>query len=378
MILSQRKLFKIPEEVAYLNTAYMSPLLNSVVSACDEGVRLKAQPWELKIPDFYDTVDKARTLFSKLVNVDREGVALVPSASYGIETAAKNLKVGVNRTIVLLENQFPSNVYPWQRLVREQGGKILTVKLPVESSATDAILDKINQQCAIVALPNVLWTNGRLIDLVSVRKRCDEVGAALVLDLTQSLGAISTDFSIIRPDFAVVAGYKWLLCPYSTGFLYVDPKWRNGDPLEEGWVARKGSRDFSALVNYTSNYEAGANRFDVGERANFALMPGVVKALTQIMDWGVNNIQNTLAQNNQKLALELESIGLASIPEHLRGPHFLGVKLPDSAPEDLLMRLASENVYLSERGGSLRITPHLWNNEQDFKKLKDALERHLK
>jgi selenocysteine lyase/cysteine desulfurase len=339
---------------------------------------LKAQPWELKIPDFYDTVDKARTLFSKLVNVDREGVALVPSASYGIETAAKNLKVGVNRTIVLLENQFPSNVYPWQRLVREQGGKILTVKLPVESSATDAILDKINQQCAIVALPNVLWTNGRLIDLVSVRKRCDEVGAALVLDLTQSLGAISTDFSIIRPDFAVVAGYKWLLCPYSTGFLYVDPKWRNGDPLEEGWVARKGSRDFSALVNYTSNYEAGANRFDVGERANFALMPGVVKALTQIMDWGVNNIQNTLAQNNQKLALELESIGLASIPEHLRGPHFLGVKLPDSAPEDLLMRLASENVYLSERGGSLRITPHLWNNEQDFKKLKDALERHLK
>ena len=131
-------------------------------------------------------------------------------------------------------------------------------------------------------------------------------------------------------------------------------------------------------MNYTSNYEAGANRFDVGERANFALMPGVVKALTQIMDWGVNNIQNTLAQNNQKLALELESIGLASIPEHLRGPHFLGVKLPDSAPEDLLMRLASENVYLSERGGSLRITPHLWNNEQDFKKLKDALERHLK
>ena len=118
MILSQRELFNIPEDVAYLNTAYMSPLLNSVVSACDEGVRMKARPWELMISDFYDTVDDARRLFADIVNVDKEGVAIVPSASYGIETAVKNLNVGLNRTVVLLENQFPSNVYPWHRLVK--------------------------------------------------------------------------------------------------------------------------------------------------------------------------------------------------------------------------------------------------------------------
>ena len=96
MILSQRELFNIPEEVAYLNTAYMSPLLNSVVSACDKGVRMKTRPWELMISDFYDTVDDARRLFADIVNVDTEGVAIVPSASYGIETAVKNLNVGLN------------------------------------------------------------------------------------------------------------------------------------------------------------------------------------------------------------------------------------------------------------------------------------------
>ena len=93
MILSQRELFNIPEDIAYLNTAYMSPLLNSVVSACDEGVRMKAHPWELMISDFYDNVDDARRLFAELVNGDKEGVAIVPSASYGIETAVKNIKV---------------------------------------------------------------------------------------------------------------------------------------------------------------------------------------------------------------------------------------------------------------------------------------------
>ena len=378
MILPQRELFNIPEDVAYLNTAYMSPLLNSVVSACDEGVRMKARPWELMISDFYDTVDDARRLFADLVNVDKEGVAIVPSASYGIETAVKNLNVGLDRTVVLLENQFPSNVYPWHRLVEKKGGKVVKVELLDEESATQAVLKKINTECAIVALPNVLWTNGRLIDLVSIRKRCDQVGAALVLDLTQSLGAIKTDFNIIKPDFAVVAGYKWLLCPYSTGFLYVDPKWRNGEPIEEGWITRADSRDFSGLVNYTKNYELGANRYDVGERANFALMPGVVSALRQILDWGIDNIHSTLAENNNKLALELKEIGLSSMPEHLRGPHFLGIKLPVYAPKDLISRLAVENVYLSERGGSLRITPHLWNNERDFKKLKNVLSKHLK
>jgi selenocysteine lyase/cysteine desulfurase len=168
-----------------------------------------------------------------------------------------------------------------------------------------------------------------------------------------------------------------LLCPYSTGFLYVDPKWRDGEPLEDGWITRKDSRNFSGLVNYTTDYEPGANRYDVGERANFALMPGVVEALKQILEWGIENIQTTLAENNRNLSKDLESLGLSVLPEYLRGPHFLGVKLPKSAPKNLLSTLVKSNVYLSERGGSLRITPHLWNTQSDFEKLKDTLKKAL-
>lgn len=377
MISCQRDLFTIPKEIAYLNTAYMSPLLKSVVLASEKGLRQKESPWKIIIPDFYESVDEARLLFSRLVNVDVQGVAVVPSASYGIETAAKNLKVGNGRVVLILDNQFPSNVYPWQRLVRNQGGKVVSISIPSGMSLTEKVLNSINESTAIVALPNVLWTNGLIVDLISVRQKCDEVGAALVLDLTQSVGAMKTDFSKIRPDFAVVAGYKWLLCPYSTGFLYVDPKWRNGEPLEDGWITRKDSRNFSGLVNYTTDYEPGANRYDVGERANFALMPGVVEALKQILEWGIENIQTTLAVNNRNLSKELESLGLSVLPEYLRGPHFLGVKLPKSAPKDLLSTLMKSDVYLSERGGSLRITPHLWNTQSDFEKLQDTLKKAL-
>lgn len=377
MIPSQRHLFAIPREVAYLNCAYMSPLSHDVIAAIDAGARMKATPWTLTIPDFYDSVDEARALFAGVVNADADGVAIAPSASYGIETAAKNLPLGPGRRVVTLADQFPSHVYPWRRLARDQGGEVIAVAPPPGEAATDAVLGAIDERCAVAALPNVLWTNGALVDLVAVRARCDEVGAALALDLTQSAGAMITDFSKIRPDFAVVAGYKWLLSPYATGFLYVAPHRRDGEPLEEGWITREDSRNFANLTAYKDAYEPGAIRFDMGERANFALMPGVVAALRQIADWGVAEIEATLAARNAALSARLSGLGLTPTPDAARGPHFLGVALPEGAPADLVARLAASGVHVSARGGSLRVTPHLWCDDEDADRLVEALAREL-
>ena len=90
MFTSQKQLFDIPDEVAYLNTAYMSPLMHSVVAAIDEGVRLKAQPWKLTIDHFFNDVEAAKKLFGQLVNAHEDWIAVIPSASYGLSTAANN------------------------------------------------------------------------------------------------------------------------------------------------------------------------------------------------------------------------------------------------------------------------------------------------
>ncbi len=377
MIPSQRHLFAMPRDVAYLNCAYMGPLMNSVVSACDVGVRMKATPWKLTIPDFYDAVDEARALFAGIVNADAEGIAMVPAASYGIETAVRNLTLGEGRHVLTLADQFPSQFYRWRRMARREGGAVLQVPVPKGQAATGAVLDAITDATAIVSLGNVLWTNGALIDLIAVREACDRVGAALVLDLTQSAGALPIDFAKVRPDFAVAAGYKWLLCPYTTGFLYVAPQHRDGEPLEEGWITRKDSENFSALVEYTDDYQPGAIRFDMGQRANFALMPGVITALKQITDWGVDNIYATLSARNSDLCKQLGDLGLTPTPDEARGGHFIGAGLPDGAPKDLLAQLAARKIYLSERGGSLRITPHLWNDDEDSYRLVEALAEIL-
>ena len=377
MLLSQRSYFNLPSDIVYLNTAYMSPLLNSVVAAIDEGTRAKANPWKIKSSDFYDDVEKARELFSKIMKVRRDTVAIIPSASYGIETAVKNLSPLTNGDILILENQFPSNVYPWVRLARDQNRNIRKVPNENKVDLTTSILDCLDEKCDIVSLPNVLWSTGESIDLLKVRLKCNLINAALVLDLTQSAGAMAINLNDIKPDFAVVANYKWMLGPYSTGFLYVDPKHHNGQPLEEGWITRHDSQDFTNLVNYTDQYQSGATRFDVGERSNFSLIPGVVAALKQLSLWGIKEIESTLKYQNSNLENKLKNIGLKVLEEKYRGPHFLSAQLPKKSNPHLFTVLESKKIFVSKRSNSLRITPHLWNTPEEFNYFTDELSRNI-
>ena len=377
MIDCQRHLFDIPEDVAYLNTAYMSPLMNSVVDAIDKGSRLKARPWTLKIDHFYQDVDIARSLFSELLKTTAQNVAIIPSASYGLQIAANNIRIAGGSKILILENQFPSNVYPWRRAAKMNNAEIVTISIPEQEASTQYILDQLDETVSVVAVPNILWTNGSLVALKEISRKCREIDAELVLDLTQSAGAFYIDLTEIDPAFAITANYKWMLGPYTTGFLYVSSRYLEGTPLEEGWIQRKNSKDFANLVNYQDTYEAGAIRYDMGQRSNFALIPGVVAALKQLKLWGIKNIESTLYNQSISVSNKLKKIGLiVSKPEN-RGPHFIGAKLPKGAPENILETLSKEKIYLSERGGSLRITPHLWNNNNDFDRLETVLSKIL-
>jgi selenocysteine lyase/cysteine desulfurase len=254
---------------------------------------------------------------------------------------------------------------------------VLSLARPADGDWTAAILARLDERVAITALPHCHWTDGGLIDLVAVAARCREVGSALVIDATQSLGALPLDLAAIKPDYLACAGYKWLLGPYSLGYLYVAPRWQDGQPLEHNWIARAGSEDFSRLVDYQDAYQPGARRFDVGERANFALLPVGLAALEQLLEWGQPAIADTLAVRTEAIAARAAALGLRALSAPLRAGHFLGLRFAGGAPAGLLERLAKEQVHVSLRGDSLRVTPHLYNNDADVDRLFGVLERVL-
>ena len=365
MIPSQRHRFAIPDGVHYLNCAYMSPLAQDVSAAMMSGARRKEQPWTYRPEDFFTGAEHFRSTAARLLGVDADCLAIVPSASYGMAVAAANLPLARGQTVVTLADQFPSNVYPWRDLAERSGANVIAVHRAADDCWTAAVLEAIGPDTAIVALPHTHWADGRLVDLVAVGEKARAQGAALVLDLTQSLGALPLDFAAVQPDFAVAACYKWMMGPYGTGLFYVAPRHHGGRPLEQNWINRAGSEDFTRLVEYRDDYQPGARRFDMGEKSNPAQLAGATAAFDYLLEFGVAQIAETLASVTAAIADDASALGLRSAPIGVRAAHFLSLELPSAVPAGLTDRLAAEGVYVSLRGTSLRVTPHLYNTPAD-------------
>jgi selenocysteine lyase/cysteine desulfurase len=372
---SKRDLFEIPEDIVYLNCAYMSPQLRPAREVGEKTISRKSRPWEITPDDFFEDAEEIRALFARLVGGDADGVAIIPSVSYGISIAAANVPVREGEKIIILEDQFPSNVYAWGGLAEQSGARLVTLPRPEDLDWTRALLEEIDTDTAVVAVPNCHWTDGSLVDLASVGESVREAGAALVVDAIQSLGAHPFDVSEVRPDFLVAASYKWLLGPYGVGYMYVGEEYREGKPIEHNWINRRGSQDFSGLVDYQDAFQPGARRYDVGERSNFALLPMAAEALRQLIDWGVENVSETIGTLTDLVEERAVALGIVTIPKERRARHMIGLMLGPDAPDDLATRLTTHNVYVSVRGPSVRVSPHLYNTESDVYQLFDVLER---
>jgi selenocysteine lyase/cysteine desulfurase len=382
----RRSSFSLPVGVHYFNCAYMGPLPLSAQEAGISGIRRKAIPTGVLPADFFAESDRARSLFARTINAADPGrVAILPSVSYGMATAARNLPCGPGRTIIVAGAQFPSNVYVWRRLADNTGAKVHAVDPPEPARAgpderprgerwSDAIAGAIDERTAVVALPQVHWTDGTRFDLERIGAQARAVGAAFIIDGTQSVGAMPFDVTRTGADAVICAAYKWLLGPYSLAFGWFGPRFDDGVPLEETWIGRAGSDDFQRLVEYRDDYHPGAVRFDVGERSNFILMPMAIASMSLVLEWGADAIQVYCDALLRRVLEEAEDLGYTSEVRHWRGSHLLGLRTPPGLDlASLAAAMSARNVMASLRGTALRIAPHVYNDEADADALLTAL-----
>jgi selenocysteine lyase/cysteine desulfurase len=375
----QRDAFRIPEGVHYLNCAYMAPLPRAVEEAVIAGLGRKRLPAHLHADDFFRESDEVRARFARLIGApDPSRVAIQPSVSYGVATAARNVPLERGRVVVVVGEQFPGNVYAWRRLAGERGATVRTVARPPSATPgaawNEALLDAVDEAVSVVAVPTVHWTDGTRFDLEAVGERCRAVGAALVVDGTQSIGAVPFDVERVRPDALVVAAYKWLLGPYSLALAWFGPRFDDGVPLEETWIGRAGSENFQGLVDYVDEYQPGAVRFDVGERSNFALLPGLNASLDLLLSWTPERIARYVDALTPELFDEARAKGFRVESDLWRSPHLFGLRMPDGVDlAELRGALEKRDVYVSLRGSSLRVSPHVYNTAGDVRALTEVL-----
>ena len=341
----------------------------------------KRNPFAISAQDFFTETDELRVEFARLINVSHpKRIVVIPSVSYGLANVVKNVRLQPNDKIILVAEQFPSNYYPWHRMTLDTKAT-LQIVMPPDTLLSrgkkwnERILEAIDAHTKIVALGHVHWADGTRFDLEQIRRRTRDVGALLIIDGTQSVGAMPFDVQRIQPDALICAGYKWLMGPYSIGLAYYGEYFDGGIPVEESWINRLHSEDFTSLVNYESNYQPGSLRYEVGEHSNFILVPMMHEALKQINRWKPQEIQRHCQSISRGFIKDLRGAGFWVEEESQRGHHLFGIRFPKGfALEEVKARIKKRKISVSFRGDSMRVAPHVYNDASDFKRLFNALK----
>ncbi|SFR96963.1 aminotransferase class V-fold PLP-dependent enzyme [Anaeromicropila populeti] len=372
----QKELFDIEEDVSYLNGALMSPLLKSSVEAGIEGMKKKMRPYSLTEGDFFEPGDIIRKEFADIINCkEPERIAILPSVSYGMSILSKNIKLDQRKSILVVGEEFPSNYYPWKKATDEQGGILTVIKAPsvLENRGelwNQQILAAIDENTKAVCIGNIHWTCGTIFNLKEIRKRTKEAGALLIIDASQTIGAFPFSLQEVEADAIIVAGWKWLLGPYSIALGYFGPAFDNSETIEENWINKKNSNQFDKLLYYQDQYIPSAQRHNVGEFSNFTLLPMMINGIRTAKKWDALQIQEYCADLIRPFVPEFQKLGCWIEHENYRTSHVFGILLPDGTSiEALKQELSKNKVYISVRGNFLRISPNVYNDENDIEKL---------
>jgi len=373
MLTNQKTQFNLSNKVVYLNGAFMSPQLKSVEIIGHQAISKKCTPYEISGEDFFENTVKLKQVFSKLIDVDDyRNIAIIPAVSYGVATVANNIKLKVGDEILVVGEQFPSNIYSWQRIANQQNAIIKTISAPKEyanrgKNWNQLILNAITNKTAVVAMPHVHWADGTLFDLHAIREKTKKYNSLLIIDGTQSVGALPFSVREIQPDALICAGYKWLLGPYSTGLAYYSDSFSEGIPIEENWINRKNSENFGGLVNYEEQYQPKSGRYNVGEMSNFSLTPMLIKSIEQLINWEPVNIQSYCKSISNKVVQELRKLDCFVEDDAYRAQHLFGIYLPKHINlEKLKTEFNKKKVFISFRGNAIRVSPNVYNLEKDF------------
>jgi selenocysteine lyase/cysteine desulfurase len=388
MLNSQKNKFDLDPNIHYLNCAAYGPILKSSAEAGKKGIEQKMHPNQITSISHFTDSDTARGLFAELINCgDPDSVAIISSASYGLAIVAANLETQIKgknkKTILAIGDEFPNDFYAFEKVAKKLNLEQNSILKPpglanIGQDWNQNILNAINTETALIVLPHIHWKYGVKFDLEQISKKCIENDVLLVIDGSQSIGIEPFDNTKIKADAIICPAYKWLLGPYSIGFAYFGEKYNEGTPLEETWMNREGSDDFTTLSMNPKAYRPKAQRYNMGEFSQFIQIPMLIDSLTQILAWKPENMKTYIEEISLFEIKKLRNLGCEIVSEAFRAKHLFGISLPKNVDkQSFLNALKGKNVLVSDRGDVIRISINVFNEKRDLEILTETLEECL-
>lgn len=369
-----RQLYPITERCAYFNHAGVSPLNTRALAAMNEfnerSARLPPGEW---YADVLATFLDLRKRCAALVNARSvDEIALMPNTAAGINTAALSLPLRPGDNVLLLDGDYPANVYPWMNLARRG---VLTKLVPAVNGGLDldVLKSRIDSHTRVIAMSTVVFATGFRNDLEAVGRLCKERGIFFVVDGIQSLGALPFDVQAANVDFLAAGSQKWLLGPQGAGFLYV-----RGELLDQlvpgPYVGASSVVDFANFLDYNFTLQPTAERFNIGTTNTINLI-GLHASLALIQEAGIEAVAERVLMLAGVAIGDLQERGFRvsadTAPARRSGIVIAEVGDPKAASE----RLAQQGIVCIPRGKGIRIAPHFYNTEDEVLRVGEALSK---
>ena len=363
------------EDATYLNLAGESPMPKISIRAVQAALEAKKYPHHKPDSTFFEVPNRIRASIAKLIGGKPEEIALTSGASAGVAAVAYALTWKPGDEVITAKGEFPLQYTTWKPMEEREGLKLKIVSPRERFITADDLIAAITPRTRLVSVSMVRYDDGSLLDAARVADACHKQGALLLLDVSQSCGALPMDVNQLGADFMVCAGYKWLLGPFGTGFF-----WAKSEhlgiirPGPFNWMAVEGSHNFAALNFADPKPAANAKRWDSPEWAsyfNFNLV-----AMDVSVDFVVRMGPELVAAHNHKLIellferLPKDRYVIASPTDAARrGPYGCFAARSREKTAEVYQRLWKENVVVSLREGNIRVSPHLYNMERDIDRL---------
>jgi len=373
------------EGATYLNLAGQSPVPKAGIKALQKAIEWKNSPHTVPDNEYFELPNRVRAAIATLIGGHPDEIALTPGASAASQAVAYGLEWKPGDEVITASGEFPLQYATWKPMEEREGITVKAVR-PGNSgfvstnpeprgtfhSAEDFIA-ALTPRTRLVSVSHVRFDDGSLLDAAKLAPACHAQGALLLLDVSQSCGAVPMDVRQLGADFLVCAGYKWLLGPFGTGFFWCKQeligKMRPG-PFY--WMAAEGVNNFADLATAPPRPANAARRWDAPETANFYNLT----ALEAGLDLALRAGAATVLEHNHRLIeqlfarLPLDRCVVASPREReRRGPYGCFQARSAEKTKELYAKLRRENVVVSLREGKIRVSPYLYNSERDIDRL---------
>lgn len=369
--------FPVTREYTYLNHAAYTPLPTPAVEAMTDflqkhqlGPKYEAELLEIK--------EQTRRELARLINAAPEEVTFIPTTSTGISLAAWSLPLRRGDNVIICDQEYPANVYPWLMLQKKRGVKVKILPAPAGGLTPEMVAAAADSRTRVVSVSAVQFLSGFRADLAALGRFCRERNIYLVVDAMQALGALRIDVKAEQVDILAAAAPKFLMGPPGIGLFYVRRELiPELEPPVVGANSVVGARSETFLV-YDLKLLPTADRFYTASvnRPGIAGLGAVVRLFNRL---GPDKIEGRVLRLAETLVGELKAAGYRVLSDFEPKHRSAIVTFAPPDPVGAYQKLTEARVVVSlrhDRAGRpyIRVSPHFYNTEDDVRRVVEALK----